>query len=219
MVDTRMPSDLPKPATKPAPDFALEDAAKAQGFARIAGVDEVGRGPLAGPVTAAAVILDPARLPEGINDSKRLSEPARLRLAAEIKQMALAWSIAHATVAEIDQLNILHASLFAMDKALQALAPAADFALVDGNRLPPAMAQPAQTVVKGDARSLSIAAASILAKVERDRIMRELALEHPDFGWDRNMGYPTAQHREALIRLGPTPHHRISFAPVRKMLC
>ncbi|PVH28540.1 ribonuclease HII [Pararhodobacter oceanensis] len=214
-----MPSDLPKPATKPAPDFALEDAAKARGFARIAGVDEVGRGPLAGPVTAAAVILDPARLPQGINDSKRLNETARLRLAAEIKQMALAWSIAHATVAEIDQLNILHASLFAMDKALQALAPAADFALVDGNRLPPAMAQPAQTVVKGDARSLSIAAASILAKVERDRIMRELALEHPDFGWDRNMGYPTAQHREALIRLGPTPHHRISFAPVRKMLC
>lgn len=200
------------------PDFSLEQSAIDAGALRVAGVDEVGRGPLAGPVTAAAVILDPRRIPEGIDDSKKLSERARTDLAARIKDCAV-WAIAHATVAEIEALNILQASHLAMKRALQALDPQPDFALVDGNRLPRDLPLPAQAIVKGDARSLSIGAASIVAKVERDRIMRELAREHPEFGWERNAGYPSAQHRAALQRFGPTPHHRISFAPVRKMLC
>ena len=207
------------PSTRTHPDFTLEDSAKARGFRRVAGIDEVGRGPLAGPVTAAAVILDPANTPDGIDDSKRLNAATRARLAAQIKASALAWSIAHASVAEIDALNILQASHLAMKKALEALDIGADFALVDGNRMPRGLAMPGETVVKGDAKSLSIAAASILAKVERDQIMQELAAEHPEYGWERNMGYPTKQHRTALTRFGPTPHHRISFAPLRKMLC
>lgn len=201
------------------PDFSLEHAAMAQGFIRIAGVDEVGRGPLAGPVTAAAVILDPALIPPGINDSKKLSEPARRALAAAIKDSAISWAIAHCTVEEIDALNILKASHVAMKRALQALDPASDFALVDGNRMPAEIPIPGQTVIKGDAKSLSIGAASIIAKVERDQIMQDLAQKHPEFGWETNAGYPTAHHRAALQRFGPTPHHRISFAPVRKMLC
>lgn len=202
--------------TRPRPDFSLETAL---GSRYVAGVDEVGRGPLAGPVTAAAVILDPARIPEGIDDSKRLTERARLRLAAEIRASALAFAVAHASVAEIDALNILEASHLAMRRALGALCPAARHALIDGNRLPKGLEIPAQTVVKGDARSLSIAAASILAKVERDAIMRELALINPGYGWENNMGYPSAEHRAALQRQGVTPHHRRSFAPVRNMLC
>ncbi|MCB1395826.1 MAG: ribonuclease HII [Rhodobacter sp.] len=202
-----------------APDYSLEAAALAGGATRVAGVDEVGRGPLAGPVTAAAVILDPTRIPEGIDDSKRLSEPARRRVAEAIKASATAWAIAHASVQEIDALNILQASHLAMKRALQAIVPAPDFALVDGNRMPREIGLQALCVVKGDAKSLSIAAASILAKVERDQIMRDLAEKHPGFGWERNAGYPSPAHLEALRRLGPTPHHRISFAPVRKMLC
>lgn len=201
------------------PDFALEQAAQAQGYTLIAGVDEVGRGPLTGPVTAAACILDPARIPQGIDDSKRLKEADRVRLAAEIKETAIAWAIAHASVQEIDEINILQASHLAMKRALQALEPMATFALVDGNRMPRDMPMPGQTVIKGDAKSLSIAAASILAKVERDQIMRDLAQLHPGYGWETNMGYPTPLHLGALTALGPTPHHRISFAPVRKMLC
>ncbi|GAB4274955.1 MAG: ribonuclease HII [Pararhodobacter sp.] len=200
------------------PDFSLETDALARGFTRIAGVDEVGRGPLCGPVTAAAVILDPGRIPEGINDSKTLSEAARTRLAEQIKASAT-WAVAHASVAEIDAINILQASHLAMKRALQALDPKADYAIIDGNRMPCDMTIDAQCVVKGDARSLSIAAASILAKVERDQIMRKLALEHPGYGWETNAGYPSPAHLAALRRLGPTPHHRISFAPVRKILC
>jgi ribonuclease HII len=200
------------------PDLSLETDALARGATRVAGVDEVGRGPLAGPVTAAAVILDPARIPEGINDSKKLTEAARQRLAEQIRETAV-WAIAHATVEEIDTINILQASHLAMKRALQAIDPEPDFALIDGNRMPRDMTLAAQCVVKGDAKSLSIAAASILAKVERDRIMRDLALEHPGFGWETNAGYPSPAHLAALQRLGPTPHHRISFAPVRKMLC
>ncbi|MCB1405492.1 MAG: ribonuclease HII [Rhodobacteraceae bacterium] len=207
------------PAPRITPDFDLERAARTQGYRLVAGVDEVGRGPLCGPVTAAACILDPARVPPGINDSKRLKEAERTALAAQIKQSAIAWAIAHATVQEIDAINILQASHLAMKRALQALDPKMDFALVDGNRMPREMPVPGQTVVKGDAKSLSIAAASIVAKVERDQIMRDLAREHPEYGWETNMGYPTAQHLAALTRFGPTPHHRITFGPVRKMLC
>jgi ribonuclease HII len=170
-------------------------------------------------VTAAAVILDPNRIPDGINDSKKLTEPRRRALAQAIRDNALGWAIAHATVAEIDALNILQASHLAMKRALQALVPGADFALVDGNIMPRGMPVPGQTLIKGDARSLSIGAASILAKVERDQIMQELAQSHPQYGWDRNAGYPTAQHRAALRQFGATPHHRTSFAPLRKMLC
>lgn len=207
------------PSPRITPDFDLERAAQAQGYTLVAGVDEVGRGPLCGPVTAAACILDPARIPPGINDSKRLTEADRLRLAAEIKTSAIAWAVAHASVAEIDAINILQASHLAMKRALQTLDPMAVFALVDGNRMPRDMAMPGQTVIKGDAKSLSIAAASILAKVERDQIMRDLAILHPEFGWETNMGYPTPLHLAALTQFGPTPHHRTSFAPVRKMLC
>jgi ribonuclease HII len=207
------------PSPRITPDFDLERAAQSQGFTHVAGVDEVGRGPLSGPVTAAACILDPARIPAGIDDSKRLKEADRLRLAAEIKDCAVAWAIAHATVQEIDAINILQASHLAMKRALQALVPVADFALVDGNKMPREIPIPGQTVIKGDAKSLSIAAASIIAKVERDQIMRDLARLHPEFGWETNMGYPTEQHRKALEQFGPTPHHRITFGPVRKMLC
>lgn len=201
---------------RPRPDLSLETAL---GLPLVAGVDEVGRGPLAGPVTAAAVVLDPARLPQGIDDSKRLTERARERLALEIRASALAFAVAHASVEEIDALNILEASHLAMRRALATLSPAAQHALIDGNRLPKGLEIPAQTVVKGDATSLSIAAASILAKVERDAIMRELALANPGYGWEKNMGYPSAQHRVALEQQGVTPHHRRSFGPVRKMLC
>lgn len=205
-------------AARPGPDFDHETRLFAAGFAAVAGVDEVGRGPLAGPVTAAAVVLDPAALPSGLDDSKRLSAGARQALALQIRQSAR-WSVAHATVAEIDTLNILRASHLAMRRALAALDPAPAFALIDGNRLPGDLCCPAEAVVKGDARCLSIAAASILAKVERDAIMAALAAEWPGYGWERNAGYPSPGHLEALARLGVTPHHRRSFAPVRKILC
>lgn len=205
-------------APKPTPDYSLETQAHAAGFAHVAGVDEVGRGPLCGPVTAAAVILDPARIPEGINDSKKLSLRKRLELDREIKASAI-WAVAHATVEEIDEINILQASHLAMTRALQDLATQADFALIDGNRLPKGLTIPAETVVKGDARSVSIGAASILAKVARDQIMQDLANQFPGYGWETNAGYPSPQHLQALKELGVTPHHRRSFAPVRNILC
>lgn len=202
----------------PAPDFSFELTAMARGFGAVAGVDEVGRGPLAGPVTAAAVVLDPAHIPPGLDDSKKLSAPARARLALAIRQSAR-WAVAHASVEEIDMLNILQASHLAMCRALAALQPAADFALIDGNRLPRDLVLPAEALVKGDARCLSIAAASILAKVVRDAIMVDLARECPGYGWENNAGYPSPAHLAALQARGVTPYHRRSFAPVRKMLC
>lgn len=213
---TRTPKPRTPAADRPRPDFSLETAS---GLLLVAGVDEVGRGPLAGPVTAAAVILDPARLPQGIDDSKRLSEKARLRLDAEIRETALAWAVAHASVEEIDTINILEASHLAMRRALDALETTPEMALIDGNRLPKGLTIKAETVVKGDAKSLSIAAASILAKVARDRIMSELSLANPGYGWEKNAGYPSPQHLLALQEQGVTPHHRRSFAPIRKMLC
>lgn len=199
------------------PDFEFERAAMAQGYTRIAGVDEVGRGPLAGPVTAAAVILDPACIPEGLNDSKKLTKKARERLYEEIMEVAEV-SIAHATVAEIDEINILRASHLAMMRALEGLKTPADYVLVDGNMLPRDLIMPAQTIIKGDSRSQSISAASIMAKICRDCVMLSLAQQHPGYGWETNMGYGSKRHIEALQELGVTPHHRRSFKPVHNML-
>ncbi len=199
------------------PDYSFENAAHAQGYLRVAGVDEVGRGPLAGPVTAAAVVLDPLNIPEGLNDSKKLTKRARARLYDEILLVADV-SIAHASVEEIDEMNILRASHLAMVRALDGLKAHADFALVDGNMLPRDLILPAETIIKGDARSQSISAASIMAKVCRDCVMLSLAQQHPGYGWETNMGYGSKSHMAALQNLGPTPHHRRSFKPVHKML-
>ncbi|MXQ08078.1 ribonuclease HII [Alphaproteobacteria bacterium GH1-50] len=200
-----------------APDFSFEQAAGARGFIRVAGVDEVGRGPLAGPVTAAAVVLDPSRIPEGLNDSKKLTAAARARIAAALCEVADV-SIAHASVEEIDALNILRASHLAMERAVGGLSRQVDFALIDGNMIPRGLTCSAEAVIKGDGRSLSIAAASIVAKVTRDRIMEDLAQQHPGYGWERNAGYPTKAHREAILNLGITPHHRRSFKTIHNML-
>lgn len=202
---------------KTRPDFSFESAALMRGVIRIAGVDEAGRGPLCGPVVAAAVRLEPGCIPDGLNDSKALSPARRETLFDAINEVAeVAW--AEASVAEIDALNILRASHLAMVRALDALPGGADLALIDGNLAPRDLAIPAETIVKGDARSLSIAAASIVAKVVRDRIMVDLAQQHPGYGWERNAGYPTRDHLEALRNLGPTPHHRRSFRPVHNIL-
>lgn len=183
----------------------------------VVGVDEVGRGPLIGDVVAAAVILDPDHPIEGLADSKALSEKKRERLYHEIKDKALAWCIASASPAEIDELNILHASMLAMQRAVEGLSLAPDYALVDGNRCP-SLSCPAEPVIKGDAKVAEISAASILAKVERDRQMLELHELHPEYGFDSHKGYPTRQHFEALERLGVLPQHRRSFRPVRERL-
>jgi ribonuclease HII len=197
------------------PDLHFEIAAFNRGLVRVAGIDEVGRGPLAGPVTAAAVILDPANIPVGLRDSKQLSQARREALFLQIMQ-ASCIAIAHASVQEIDQMNILQASMLAMERAAAQLN--ADHHLVDGNKIPATLLGRAEWIVKGDARSLSIAAASIVAKVTRDRLMVDLAQQHPGYGWDRNAGYPTPEHLNALKKLGVTPAHRRSFAPVHKML-
>ena len=203
--------------SRPMADFAFETEARLAGLWPVAGVDEVGRGPLCGPVTAAAVILDPAHIPGGIGDSKTLSAAKREALAGAIMASAC-WSVAHASVSEIDRLNILHASHLAMERAVAGLAKRPGFVLVDGNRLPKSLPCPARAVVKGDAKSLSIAAASILAKVVRDRLMVDLAQQHPGYGWERNAGYPTKDHLAALLNLGVTPQHRRSFKPVHNIL-
>jgi ribonuclease HII len=185
----------------------------------VCGVDEVGRGPLAGPVVAAAVIL-PERLPKSlsriIDDSKRLSAEKREEIAAELHAIAMV-SIALASVEEIDAINILRASLLAMQRAVEALPVAPLLALVDGNQKPP-LSLPVQTIIGGDGLELSIAAASIVAKVYRDRLMQDLHEAHPQYGWASNAGYSTRHHCEALRQHGCTPHHRTSFAPVRAVL-
>jgi ribonuclease HII len=184
---------------------------------RIAGVDEAGRGPLAGPVYAAAVILDPRRSISGARDSKRLTALQREQLAGQIRALALAWAVASASVEEIDELNILQASLLAMRRALEALVPAAQFALIDGNRLP-LLSIGARAIVGGDATEPSISCASILAKTHRDARMRELDGQFPGYGFAVHFGYPTPLHRERLLALGPCPLHRRSYAPVRAAL-
>ncbi|MEN4699200.1 ribonuclease HII [Pantoea agglomerans] len=183
----------------------------------IAGVDEVGRGPLVGAVVTAAVILDPANPITGLADSKKLSEKRRLALYDEIKEKALAWSLGRAEPEEIDQLNILHATMLAMQRAVAGLGIQPDYVLIDGNRCP-ALPMPSQAVVKGDSLVAEISAASIIAKVSRDQEMTELDLLFPHYGFAQHKGYPTALHMEKLTQYGVTPHHRRSFAPVRNAL-
>jgi ribonuclease HII len=182
----------------------------------VCGVDEAGRGPLAGPVVAAAVILDPARPIAGLNDSKKLSERRRDELALAIRAQALAWAVAEASVEEIDRLNILHATLLAMQRAVAGLAVRPERALVDGNRCP-RLDIPVEAVVKGDGKIAAIAAASILAKTVRDAGMRALDAAYPEYGFARHMGYPTEAHCRALQEHGPTPAHRKSFGPVAQL--
>ncbi len=188
-----------------------------EGEELIAGVDEVGRGPLCGAVVTAAVILDPLRPIDGLNDSKKLTEAHREALFPIIQERALAWAIGRAEVAEIDQLNILHATMLAMQRAVAGLTLRPDRVLVDGNRCP-VLPMPSEPVVGGDARVPAIAAASILAKVTRDREMQEMELLYPGYGIGKHKGYPTPAHLSALKLLGATPIHRRSFAPVREAL-
>jgi len=202
---------------KTAPDFSIEQLSIDNGLPVIAGVDEVGRGPLCGPVTAAAVILDPANIPEGLNDSKKLTAKRR-EVLYDILLGCAQVSIAHASVEEIDELNILRASHLAMERAVAGLARKPDHVLIDGNMIPRGLDISAQAVIKGDAKSVSISAASIMAKICRDRLMVDLAQQYPGYGWEKNAGYPTAVHLKALQQLGVTPHHRRSFKPVYKML-
>ena len=183
----------------------------------VAGVDEAGRGPLAGPVIAAAVILDPAQPIAGLDDSKKLTAARREVLDGEIREKALTWALGRAEVEEIDHINILQASLLAMRRAVLALDPAPEHALIDGNRCPE-LPCPAEPVIGGDAKIAAIGAASILAKVARDREMIELDARYPGYGLARHKGYPSKVHLQALERLGPTPIHRRSFAPVRRLL-
>lgn len=183
----------------------------------VCGVDEAGRGPLAGNVVAAAVILDPARPIAGLNDSKKLSEKKRAALAVQIRERALVWAVASASVEEIDQLNILHASMLAMQRAVAGLSVRPIRALIDGNRCPK-LPMPSEAVIKGDGKIASIAAASILAKTVRDGEMLELHRQYPMYGFDRHMGYPTAAHFAALAEHGASPVHRRSFGPVARQL-
>ena len=187
-------------------------------LACIAGVDEAGRGPLAGPVVVAAVILDPAQPIEGLADSKQLSEKRRERLFPLIIQRALAHAIVRVEAGEIDRVNILQATLLGMKRALESLAIAPTLALIDGNRIPPSLPCPGRAIVGGDASEPAISAASILAKVTRDRILVEYESRWPGYGFARHKGYPSPAHLEALHRLGPCPEHRRSFAPVRAAL-
>lgn len=206
---------LPAVSRQPQLAFSLESGAAKWG--RVAGVDEAGRGPLAGDVVAAAVILAPGIAIQGLDDSKRLSAARRMDCYRKILDVALAYHVASASVAEIDSMNILQASLLAMERAVAGLAMAPEFVYVDGNRCP-RWHYPSRAVVKGDGRIMSVAAASILAKVTRDRQMEELALRCPGYGFEIHKGYPTRSHLDALRRLGATPWHRRSFRPVADVL-
>lgn len=182
---------------------------------RVAGVDEAGRGPLAGPVVCAAVILNPRRPIAGLKDSKALNEASRERLFSLIQSASLCWRVEFVQREEIDSLNILWATMEGMRRAVCAMAPSATRAVIDGDRVPPGLPCPAEALIRGDQLEPAIMAASILAKVSRDRHMRALHNHYPDFGFDRNKGYPTAEHLASLARVGPCPEHRRSFAPVR----
>ncbi len=192
-------------------NFEFDEQFRQQGTALLCGVDEAGRGPLAGPVFAAAVVFDPARIPEGLNDSKKLSEKKREALFNEICEQALAFGIAEATVEEIEEHNILQATFMAMRRAVAKLSVQPQLILVDGNRIPDGLTAPAQYVIKGDALSASIAAASILAKVSRDRVMLQLAEQYPQYEFTKHKGYGTALHYERLAQYGVSPIHRRSF--------
>ncbi len=197
------------------PHFRRERVLMRKGHALVAGIDEAGRGPLAGPVAAAAVILDPARVPKGLDDSKKLDPETREALYEIIVDKALAIGVAFASAAEIDAINIRQATFLAMRRALAALAEVPAYVLVDGNDLPPCLICEGETLVKGDASSASIAAASIIAKVTRDRLMRRLCARHPVYGFSRHVGYGTREHRDALATHGPCPAHRMTFAPLK----
>lgn len=195
------------------------DLAVARGAQRIAGVDEAGRGPLAGPVVVAAVVLGPGRTPvNGLDDSKQLSAERREALYARIVERALAWSVVYVEVDEIDRINIFQATMAGMRRAVEAVAHAAELARIDGNALPRGLPCPAEALIGGDARDRAIMAASILAKVSRDRHMRELHAQWPQYGFDEHKGYGTPAHLAALAAHGPCPQHRRSFAPVRAAL-
>ncbi|WP_135075313.1 ribonuclease HII [Terasakiella sp. SH-1] len=199
------------------PDFELEN----EQSGLVCGVDEAGRGPWAGPVTAAAVIFDQAtlspELAQNLNDSKKLSAKKREALIDQIKAESV-WAVGEASVEEIDDVNILQATYLAMTRAVQGLVPKPDYALIDGNKMPPKLGVPGHPVVKGDSLSCSIAAASIIAKVTRDQQMANLAEEYPGYGWEKNAGYGVKLHQEGLATLGLTPHHRKSFKPIKKLM-
>jgi ribonuclease HII len=200
------------------PNFKIEQDLIRNGCSIIAGVDEVGRGPLAGPVTAAAVILDPLNIPDNLNDSKILSSKKREKLFEQLKSSS-AFAVAHVSPEEIDKLNILQASLLAMVNAVSNLKVKPNHILIDGNKVPDKLIGRATAIVKGDRKVLSIAAASIIAKVTRDKLMHDLASEFPVYGWAKNSGYPTKCHMNAIVKYGVTPHHRRSFKPVHNILC
>jgi ribonuclease HII len=199
------------------PNFILEN----EHPGLVCGVDEAGRGPWAGPVTAAAVLFDQASLSpdlaQALNDSKKLSVKKRESLIDRIKEESI-WAVGNASVAEIDQYNILQATYLAMTRAVQGLTQKPDFVLIDGNKIPPALDIPARAIVKGDALSCSIAAASIIAKVTRDHHMAKLAKDYPHYGWDKNAGYGVKHHQDGLAHYGITPHHRKSFKPIKKIM-
>ena len=188
----------------------FEKEALAKGYKSVCGVDEAGRGPLAGPVCAAAVILPEGVIIDGVNDSKKLSEKKRESLFDVIREQALSYSIAYATVDEIEEINILNATMLAMRRAIDGLDIKADYAMIDGNKIPP-LDIDAECIVKGDAKYMSIACASILAKVSRDRLLYKYAEEYPMYGFDKHKGYGTKVHREAILKYGPCPYHRKSF--------
>ena len=192
-----------------------ENEALSKGYNNICGVDEAGRGPLAGPVCAAAVILHKGEIIEGVNDSKKLTEKKREALYDVIKEKAVAYSIAFASVEEIEEMNILNATMLAMKRAIEGLEVPADYAMIDGNKIPD-LNIPAECVVKGDANSMSIAAASILAKVTRDRLCAEYETEYPQYGFAKHKGYGTKHHREMILKYGPCKIHRMSF--LKKLL-
>ncbi|MBQ8303518.1 MAG: ribonuclease HII [Clostridia bacterium] len=193
------------------PDFSYENEKREQGYKFVCGIDEAGRGPLAGPVCAAAVILPPDLDFEGVNDSKKLSEKKREMLYEEITKKAVSWSVAFASVNEIEEHNILGATYIAMQRAVESLKVPADFALIDGNRTPPSLKIPSLTVIKGDSKSLSIAAASIIAKVTRDRLLLEYDAIYPQYKFSQHKGYGTKVHIEAIREFGPCDIHRPSF--------
>lgn len=193
------------------PDYEFEKAAVNSGFSCICGVDEAGRGPLAGPVCAAAVILPEGAVIEGLDDSKKLTEKKREKLYDIIKETAVAYSVAYGTLEEIESVNILEATYLAMNRAIEGLSVKPDFALIDGNRVPRGIKIPCETIVKGDSKSMSVAAASVLAKVTRDRLMLEYEKKYPEYNFKKHKGYGTKEHTELIKQYGPCEIHRLSF--------